>query len=417
MHEYTGTVYLPYLFFVKCTFNYRVIFIGLQPNLYEMPKGLSLKKAQPKIASTQKPITQFFKAATCEGSHNTKINIGKRKEISPVKVDSISNIRKENSEVSLKKIKKNDYLSAEDNNFEANKLEDKNESEALDPSNIKVNGTQRRSPLTSINHELIKNNGPDFSSFKMSKSCIQESEAQREKIKTPEKCINYGTATESPSKILNSFQDDELFTDEWDFEGVEEDIKEDLDLTIIQRCEVLQVTHQPSRMEIKLKNNKKEKGTCLIEGVWMNTPLQEGEIVSILASRNASGSFVINNTSGLLSLRPDHLISTTSVVAGVFCKRKAVLQERWRGIDSANTAMTVGILIHELVQKALTSDILDVKELRTQCDDIIKDSIQMLYDCGITESEARANMDVYVPPLADFMQTYKKPSLKAKVVK
>ncbi|VVC99755.1 unnamed protein product [Leptidea sinapis] len=191
------------------------------------------------------------------------------------------------------------------------------------------------------------------------------------------------------------FQDDELFTDEWDFEGVEEDIKEDLDLTIIQRCEVLQVTHQPSRMEIKLKNNKKEKGTCLIEGVWMNTPLQEGEIVSILASRNASGSFVINNTSGLLSLRPDHLISTTSVVAGVFCKRKAVLQERWRGIDSANTAMTVGILIHELVQKALTSDILDVKELRTQCDDIIKDSIQMLYDCGITESEARANMDVY----------------------
>lgn len=63
--------------------------------------------------------------------------------------------------------------------------------------------------------------------------------------------------------------------------------------------------------------------------------------MSILASRDSSGQFVVNNHQGLLILHPDHLISSTSVVSGVFCKRKAVLQERWRGIDSANTAVSL----------------------------------------------------------------------------
>lgn len=72
----------------------------------------------------------------------------------------------------------------------------------------------------------------------------------------------------------------------------------------------------------------------------LDTPLRIGEIVSIIALKDTSGHFTVNNTSGLLVLRPDHLISTTSVVAGVFCKRKAVLQERWRGIDPANKAVS-----------------------------------------------------------------------------
>lgn len=73
----------------------------------------------------------------------------------------------------------------------------------------------------------------------------------------------------------------------------------------------------------------------------LDTPLSQSDIVSVLATRDASGHYSVTNTSGLLVLRPDHLISSTSVVAGVFCKRKAVLQERWRGIDSANMAVSL----------------------------------------------------------------------------
>lgn len=68
--------------------------------------------------------------------------------------------------------------------------------------------------------------------------------------------------------------------------------------------------------------------------------------------------------------------------------------------------MTIGILIHELVQKALTQNIKKVSELRQSCQDIIKQSLHMLYDAGINETEAKTNMEQYITPLADFMQMY-----------
>lgn len=68
--------------------------------------------------------------------------------------------------------------------------------------------------------------------------------------------------------------------------------------------------------------------------------------------------------------------------------------------------MTLGILVHELVQKALTNNISNRTQLGLEADSLLKDSIQMLYDSGMNEVEARSNMEVYIGPLAEFMQTY-----------
>ncbi|XP_031764324.2 DNA replication ATP-dependent helicase/nuclease DNA2 isoform X2 [Galleria mellonella] len=218
----------------------------------------------------------------------------------------------------------------------------------------------------------------------------------------------------SPSKcgstvrILNFNDHDiqDVFGDEWKIIDNDEICADELDLSTMQHCEVVSLKHHPDRLEIRLKDATNKRATCFIEGSWLDTPLCLGEIVSIIATRNLTNEFHINNTSGLLVLRPDHLISSTNVVAGVFCKRKAILQERWRGIDSANTAMTIGILIHELVQTAFTQQITDVKILQLQASRIIKESIQRLYDACLSEEEALSNMQIYLTPLAEFMQTY-----------
>ena len=68
--------------------------------------------------------------------------------------------------------------------------------------------------------------------------------------------------------------------------------------------------------------------------------------------------------------------------------------------------MTTGILIHELVQKALTEKITSTEQLRSVTDSIIKESVERLYDTGLSEEEARNNIYNYIPPLADFMNTY-----------
>lgn len=71
--------------------------------------------------------------------------------------------------------------------------------------------------------------------------------------------------------------------------------------------------------------------------------------------------------------------------------------------------MTTGILIHELVQKALTQNITSIEQLRKVTDSILKESIERLYDAGLSEEEARTNIYNYITPLADFMNTYVAP--------
>ncbi|CAH0595352.1 unnamed protein product [Chrysodeixis includens] len=284
------------------------------------------------------------------------------------------------------------------------------------------------SPQQSISSFLVKKNGVSTSPTSVKIEDKQFATENKEflirspvnNIKTPEKgVIDMMSKRSSTIKALD-FSSEEIcddFGEEWDMDDME-DGTEDLDLSTMQRCKILTVKDHTNRLELRLQSDDK-KATCYVEGIWLDTPLVPNEIVSILASRDTSGQFCVSNTSGLLVLRPDHLVSSTSVVAGVFCKRKAVLQERWRGIDSANMAMTTGILIHELVQKALTQKITSIDVLRTIAADIIKESVDRLYDAGLSEAEARDNIQNYIPSLADFMNTYvaEKPPTVANVKK
>ncbi|XP_026740517.1 DNA replication ATP-dependent helicase/nuclease DNA2 [Trichoplusia ni] len=252
---------------------------------------------------------------------------------------------------------------------------------------IKENMNESKSPQKSITSYFTKNQ-------------------QNIKSPTSVKDIESSPKKSSSVKALD-FSSEEVcddFGDEWVIDDME-DATEDLDLSTMQRCKILSIKDYTNRLELRLQCDDR-KATCYVEGIWLDTPLVPNEIVSILASRDPSGRFCVTNTSGLLVLRPDHLVSSTSVVAGVFCKRKAVLQERWRGIDSANMAMTTGILIHELVQKALTQKITSIEVLRAMAADIIKESVDRLYDAGLSEAEARSNIQNYIPSLADFMNTY-----------
>lgn len=60
---------------------------------------------------------------------------------------------------------------------------------------------------------------------------------------------------------------------------------------------------------------------------------------------------IIDRQSGLIVVKPDLLVSGTSVVASLFCQRKAVLSERFRGIEPTNQVMLNGTVVHRLLQK------------------------------------------------------------------
>ncbi|XP_050352951.1 DNA replication ATP-dependent helicase/nuclease DNA2 isoform X2 [Nymphalis io] len=354
-----------------------------------MPKTLSLKKSQTNASKNQKAITQFFKSAPnnpskspvkqhcVETTSNSKPI--KRKVSSPI--DGQSNFlykdyHNNNEERTSKKCKidrsnisleKKTFILSDDDklstrlspkdivkhDYESTSCDDKSPLSSLSPNSMSDHVKDKFGSNTKNSKELIITNEKENQEYDnndiLLNNHVENIQANnRSPKKSPKGKINNVRSPLKLERSLPKFDSneveeirrnhvDDVFGDEWNFDGIEES-KEDLDLSLMQRCEILSVLHHPNKLELKLKNDKENEGTCFVEGIWLNTPLQQGEIISVLACRNSTGQYSVNNTSGLLVLRPDHLVSSTSVVAGVFCKRKAILQERWRGIDSANTA-------------------------------------------------------------------------------
>lgn len=155
---------------------------------------------------------------------------------------------------------------------------------------------------------------------------------------TGEPSTNNTNPTESPLHGLdfNSFQeneqDDYLDLTTWKrciIDNCQRDTRTH-DLIIIgyedgTKCDISQKTETVA--------NKKMK--CHLQQFWSQCRIEAGDIVSILAVWNNNlQSYCVTNTDGLVVVRPDFLVSGTTTVSGLFCMRKAVLQERFKGIEA-----------------------------------------------------------------------------------
>ena len=84
--------------------------------------------------------------------------------------------------------------------------------------------------------------------------------------------------------------------------------------------------------------------------------LKVGLIVSLKARKcSLTNCFEIDDNDGLLVINPDILLSGTSIVGSVFCKRRAILSERFSGFDPVPIAMLLGTVIHDTFGKVLSA--------------------------------------------------------------
>ena len=73
---------------------------------------------------------------------------------------------------------------------------------------------------------------------------------------------------------------------------------------------------------------------CVLRGSWLECRVQPGDVVNVLADwSDAACGYKVDDLTGLLVVNPDSLVSGTSVVSTLFCKRKAVLNEIFKGMD------------------------------------------------------------------------------------
>lgn len=100
------------------------------------------------------------------------------------------------------------------------------------------------------------------------------------------------------------------------------------------------------RTDVDAENCCNEKTMmCRLQGSWSHTKININDVVSLQAEwSNDLQCFCVTNKSGFAVVRPDFLVSGTSVVGALFCLRKSVLSDRFRGIDATSDIVSVRLI-------------------------------------------------------------------------
>ncbi|VDL63645.1 unnamed protein product [Nippostrongylus brasiliensis] len=88
---------------------------------------------------------------------------------------------------------------------------------------------------------------------------------------------------------------------------------------------------------------------------WCEIDIEPGTRVRLIGAQTwANNDWLLTNEHGLMIVAPDTLVPCTSIAGATWCPRKAVLNERFRGPTTANKAMLIGIIVHELFQVTIS---------------------------------------------------------------
>ncbi|RXG72621.1 DNA replication ATP-dependent helicase/nuclease DNA2 [Armadillidium vulgare] len=138
--------------------------------------------------------------------------------------------------------------------------------------------------------------------------------------------------------------------------------------------------------------------------------IKEGDIVHILFSEEVNSQFYVSDHKGIVVVNPDYLISGTSVVSAVFCPRKSVLNERFKGYDGGNKIMIIGSLVHQLFQDIVTKKICEEADIMALINDLVSHPrvLKEFYGLNISASEVLEDMKQFVPLIKSWNENYLK---------
>ncbi|XP_055319976.1 DNA replication ATP-dependent helicase/nuclease DNA2 isoform X1 [Sitodiplosis mosellana] len=192
-----------------------------------------------------------------------------------------------------------------------------------------------------------------------------------------------------------------------------------LDLSIWKRCIIDECRRDGHDLVVagyedagkcdKQKTDCGKRMICRLQHYWTQCRIEAGDIVSIVAVWNTKiKSYCVTNTNGFVVVRPDFLVSGTTVVSGLFCMRKAVLQDRFKGIEAGMKIMTVGSIVHELFQIVLRRRLTTREQIKAVSDEMLSDDgmAYTLYASSMKSAEARTEFDGFLERIYEFMQQY-----------
>lgn len=120
-----------------------------------------------------------------------------------------------------------------------------------------------------------------------------------------------------------------------------------LDLTDWRRCVVEDCERDVKSNDLIIRGREENGDSdkpmlCRLQEMWAFSKLEASESISIKAAwSERSHCYCVTSREGFIVTQPDLLVSGTSVVGGLFCLRKAILSDRFKGIDSSNKIVSI----------------------------------------------------------------------------
>ncbi|KAL1116792.1 hypothetical protein AAG570_005264 [Ranatra chinensis] len=180
-----------------------------------------------------------------------------------------------------------------------------------------------------------------------------------------------------------------------------------LRLDELQRCQVESVVDSSQREVILKLSSLRDASTalCKVQSPWISIPISVGDVVSLKAVER-NGEWIVDG-SCLFVVHSDSLVSGTTVVGSLFCKRKSVLGNMVKD-SGGSPVMVIGSLVHELLQEVLKQNLRTMDDINglfkrmTQS----KDFIYRLYSEGMEYDKTVGELSQFVPQVHKFVRKY-----------
>ncbi|XP_039281623.1 DNA replication ATP-dependent helicase/nuclease DNA2-like [Nilaparvata lugens] len=271
------------------------------------------------------------------------------------------------------------------------------------PKNVKVESSTASDSSASPSGDGNKIFRPE-NTCEAKDSEIEKKDSDNCKKKDVSLCLNETAETECSSDMKD------LLFEDWELDGAE-NIRNDLNLEKAVRCTITKINYLQGlhKTEIHLKELKSSAETkCTLEGSWSGLVLRENDTISIAAKWDSHVGWVVSDLHGFVVLEPDTLISSTALVGSLFCMRRAILANMFRGLDPGSDIMVMGSLVHEILQEVLDRKVRSEDEIRTIANNSIssKSFIFSMYSSQMTMEHVKKQLDLFVPRIKTFISTY-----------
>ncbi|CAL7942303.1 unnamed protein product [Xylocopa violacea] len=248
------------------------------------------------------------------------------------------------------------------------------------------------------------------------KETIQKEDNNRNKSHPPKehrtdsinKPIHNNMEKECQIIDVNDFSDFS-FGDEWSIDS-------HINFNTLQRCEVIEVEMEGNNMILTVtQKHLGAENKIVCSGFWQKSIVRKGDVVAVQAVK-VSGKWIIDNNNGYLVNNPDLLISGTTVATATFCRRKSVLMEKFRKIESLPyqkgdaSPLVIGIIVHQVTQRAIVKNVQKITDIANLMNDILlsKETSSLLYASEITFDACRQQILPFIPKIYEFIQHYLK---------